>query len=78
MTGQELKSRVLDESECLLCNYCQDCEEDYCPIYDCSFLDKAKALTDRQWNNIAKEVHNEDDLCDVPFEIMRRRAKKHE
>ena len=74
MTGQELKSRVLDERERLLCEYCQDCE-DYCPIYDCSFLDKAKALTDRQWNNIAKEVHNEEDLCDVPYEIMKRRVK---
>lgn len=75
MTGQELKTRVLDERERVLCD---DCKCRYCPTYECSLLDKAKALTDRQWNNIAKEVHSEEDLCDVPYEIMRRRVNKHE
>ena len=71
MTGQELKSRVLDERERVLCD---NCKYRYCPTYDCSFLDKAKSLTDRQWNNISKKVLNEDDLCDVPYEIMKRRT----
>lgn len=77
MTGQELKSRVLDERERVLCD---NCKYRYCPTYDCTLLDKAKALTDRQWNNIAKEVHSEDDLSDVPYEIHSRRTagKQHQ
>jgi hypothetical protein len=72
MTGQELKSRVFDERERVLC---QNCKFRYCPTYDCSLTDKAKALTDKQWDNIAKNVGNGDDLSDVPYEIWKRRVK---
>lgn len=72
MTGQELKAITLDERERLLC---QDCKFRYCPTYECSLLDKANALTDRQWKNIAKNTGNGDDLSDVPYEIMKRRVK---
>lgn len=75
MTGQELKSRVLDERERVLCLFNPPCRNGYCPTYDCLILDKAKALTDRQWNNIAKEVHSELDFIEMPCEIMKRRVK---
>ena len=75
MTGQELKSLFLNEKKRFLCHNCK-CR--YCPTYECTLLDKAKALTDRQWNNIAKEVHNEEDLYDVPYEIWKRRINKHD
>lgn len=74
MTGQELKSRVLDERERVAC---QNCKYRYCPTYECSLLDKAKSLTDKQWDNIAKEV-SEDNLIAVSYEIWKRRVKKHE
>ena len=72
MTGAELKSRILDEKERVLC---QDCKYRYCPTYDCSLTDKAKALTYKQWDNVAKEA-SEDDLIAVPYEIWKRRVKK--
>ncbi len=72
MTGQELKVITLDERERVLC---QNCPYRYCPTYECNIVDKAKALTDRQWNNIAKNAGNGDDLSDVPYEIMKRRVK---
>lgn len=75
MTGQELKSTILDERERHLCHLCKS---RWCPKYDCTLLDMAKALTDRQWNNIAKKIPNEDDLCDVPYEIWKRGVKKHD
>lgn len=71
MTGKELKTRFLDERERLLC---QNCQYRYCPTYECTLLDKAKALTDRQWDNIAKNIRSEFDICDVPYEIMKRRV----
>lgn len=74
MTGQELKKRVLDERERVLC---QNCKFRYCPTYECNLTDKAKELTDRQWNNITKEV-SEDDLFAVLYEIWKRRVKKHD
>ena len=73
MTGQELKSRFLDERERLLCHNCKF--PYYCPTYECSLTDKAKALTDRQWDNIAKNNRSEFDICDVPYEIWKRRIK---
>jgi hypothetical protein len=72
MTGQELKAVTLDEKERVLC---QNCQYRYCPTYECGLLDKANLLTDRQWNNIAKNVGNGDDLSDVPYEIWKRRVK---
>jgi len=72
MTGQELKSIILDERERHLCHLCNF---RWCPTYDCTLLDKAKALTDRQWDNIAKNISSELDICDVPYEIMKRRTK---
>lgn len=72
MTGQELKSRVLDERKRVLC---QNCQIRYCPTYECGLLDKAKLLTDKQWDNIAKEVPNEDNLIAVPYEIWKRRVR---
>lgn len=71
MTGQELKAIVLDERERVLC---QNCKYRYCPTYECNIVDKAKSLTDKQWNNIAKEA-SEDDLIAVPYEIWKRRIK---
>ena len=72
MTGQELKVITLDERERVLC---QNCQYRYCPTYDCSLLDKAKVLTYKQWDNVAKEV-NEDNLIAVPYEIWKRRVKR--
>ena len=74
MTGQELKSRVLDERERVLCH---NCKFRYCPTYECSLLDKAKLLTYKQWDNVVKMV-SEDDIIAVPYEIWKRRVKKHE
>ena len=71
MTGVELKSRVLDERERVLC---QNCKYRYCPTYECNIIDKAKLLTGRQWDNIAKETSEEDLYC-VPYEAMKRRVK---
>ena len=72
MTGQELKAITLDERERHLCHLCK-CR--WCPKYDCTLLDRAKALTDRQWNNIAKNIRGEFGICDVPYEIIKRRPK---
>ena len=72
MTGQELKTRILDERERVLCH---NCKERYCPTYECNIVDKANLLSDRQWNNIAKNVGSGDDLSDVPYEIWKRRVK---
>jgi hypothetical protein len=71
MTGQELKSRVLDERERVLC---QNCKYRYCPTYECSLTDKAQLLTYKQWDNVAKIV-NEDNIIAVPYEIWKRRVK---
>ena len=73
MTGQELKSRFLDERERLLCH---NCKWRYCPTYDCSLLDKAKALTYKQWDNVAKIVKKEETFIELPSEIMKRRVKR--
>jgi hypothetical protein len=74
MTGQELKSRILDERERLLCH---NCKWRYCPTYDCGLLDKCKELTDRQWDNIAKKENEAyDGIWDVPYEVMKRKVKK--
>ena len=75
MTGQELKAITLDEKERALC---QNCRDRYCPTYDCSLLDKAKALTYKQWDNVAKIVKNEEIFIELPSEIMKRRVNKHE
>ena len=75
MTGAELKAITLDERERLLCHHCKF---RYCPTYECNIVDKAKLLTDKQWDNIAKEVPNEDNLIAVPYEIWKRRVNKHE
>ena len=73
MTGQELKSRFLDERERLLCHNCKFC----CPTYKCGLLDKVKELTDRQWDNIAKKENEAyDGIWDVPYEVMKRKVKK--
>lgn len=71
MTGAELKARVFDERERVLC---QNCMWRDCLTYDCNLLDMAKSLTDRQWSNIARKVSG-DDLCDVLYEIVKRRTK---
>lgn len=73
MTGQELKAIVLDEKERVIC---ENCIDRYCPTYECNIVDKAKSLTDRQWDNIAKNENVAyDDFCDVPYEIVKRRVK---
>ena len=72
MTGQELKAVTLDEKERALCHNCQ---YRYCPTYECSLLDKAKALTYKQWDNVAKIVKNEEIFIELPSEIMKRRVK---
>lgn len=74
MTGQELKAITLDERKRVLCKFNNPCRDGYCPTYECNLVDKAKALTDRQWNNIAKEVDKEDIDC-VLYEIWKRRIK---
>lgn len=75
MTGQEIKSRVLDERERVLC---QNCKYRYCPTYECNLVDKAQLLTYKQWDNVAKIVKKEDAFIELPSEIMKRRVKKHE
>lgn len=70
MTGQELKKRVFDKYDRMLCD---NCKFRYCADYDwCALLGMAESLTDRQWNNIAKKILNEDDLRDIPYEIKKR------
>lgn len=74
MTGQELKKRTLDERERVLCHNCKF--PYYCPTYDCALLDKAKTLSDRQWDNIAKKENEAyDGIWDVPYEVMKRRVR---
>ena len=75
MTGQELKSRVLDERERLLCGYSRSCKEGYCPMYDCGLLDKAKLLSAKQWDNIAKVIQDEETFCGLPYEIVKRKVR---
>jgi hypothetical protein len=71
MTGAELKTITLDERERVLC---QNCKYRYCPTYECAIVDKAKLLTYKQWDNVAKIV-NEDNIIAVPYEIWKRRIK---
>lgn len=72
MTGQELKAIVLDERARVLC---QNCQYRYCPTYECNLVDKAKALSYKQFDNIAKIVKAEDAFIELPSEIMKRRVK---
>ena len=75
MTGQELKKRVFDKYDHMLCNHCKF---RYCADFDwCALLNMAESLTDRQWDNIAKKENEAyDGILDVPYEIMKRRVKK--
>lgn len=72
MTGQELKSRMLDEKERFLCHNCKF----YCPTYKCAIVDKAQLLTYMQWDNVAKIVKKEEIFIKLPNKITKRRVKK--
>lgn len=70
MTGTELKDKVLKEA----CNHCG--EEWYCPS-PCHFLQRAKTLSDKQWDDLAKKYVEKDDVdwSALSTSILRRTRK---
>lgn len=65
MGGKECKENFLNR----VCDWCT--AEDYCPC-DCPLIEKAKDLTDKQWDDIAKKY--DDDIYAISKSIQRRRC----
>ena len=66
----------MNSKECkeyFLNNVCNDCKANwYCPS-DCAVKEKAKQLTDAQWEDLAKKYN--DDIVAIWNSIKRRKVK---
>ena len=69
MNGKQLKEHALDPNKRVLCPYC-NCDG-YCP----NAVEKARCLTDKQWDNIAKKLGDDFAGFDLLSEIMGRRLR---
>lgn len=65
LSGKECKERYLS----FICNYCKS--KNYCSS-DCDLRKKAKALSDKQWRDLALKYN--DDISRITKSIKRRRA----
>lgn len=82
LSGDDIKTYILDPKECVLCRHCNFPIEygGYCPQYDCWATDKVKKLSERQWDNIAKKLKFTNvesiDEVDVWEEVRKKRVRK--
>lgn len=69
MTNKAKEFKRLYSQRGTICDYCRS--EDYCPS-DCKFIEKAKTLTDKQWEDISQK-YDIDDIGSVVKSIKNRK-----